>query len=253
MIKKVLLIAAALILAISCSKNNPTTPTNNGDTGIGNTGGGSIIEEGTGTSSPTTIADFLNKHAGTYHNKENSGAAIRIENGEIYYDYNMSSYQFIGKKTLSDNKLQIYGQNEGYSDINPYIYIFNFYDDSIKLYNKDVLLKEAFNKPNELVQIKKVAGLSAYEGNYYSFDRNIQKEYIHAIDKDGYFYGLQEFKDTNPTVQLKGNILEISYQQYFEGKTHSYRFTYILQNDIMIYGDLYYNGEYLDEYTLFTK
>ena len=52
MIKKVLLIAAALILAISCSKNNPTTPTNNGDTGIGNTGGGSIIEEGTGTSSP---------------------------------------------------------------------------------------------------------------------------------------------------------------------------------------------------------
>ena len=59
MIKKVLLIAAALILAISCSKNNPTTPTNNGDTGIGNTGDSGIIE---GPETPaTTVTEFLKK------------------------------------------------------------------------------------------------------------------------------------------------------------------------------------------------
>ncbi|MCZ9878956.1 hypothetical protein [Brachyspira hyodysenteriae] len=52
MIKKVLLIAAFIIFAVSCSKT-PTNPNN------GNTGDSGIINGGSGTTEPTAISDFL--------------------------------------------------------------------------------------------------------------------------------------------------------------------------------------------------
>lgn len=254
MLKKVLLMIAVMILAFSCSKT-PTDP-NNG--GTGNTGDGGIIDEGSGTSNPTTIADFLNKHTGRYYVEYNDGSQnveYVIDGGKIY---NYNNAEVSGTSTLleKENKLQIYvyGSTEPYSERNDRIYIFNFYDNSIKLYEKYVYQKEAFNKPNELVQIQKVNGLSIHEGNYYTWNSgSSQNEYIKnysfAIDKDGYIYGDQGMKDVNPTLQLKGNILEMSYQTKFEdGLTHSIKASLIFKNNVMIEGDAYIDGKTDDYY-----
>lgn len=60
MMKKVLLITAALILAISCS-GSPTDPNDTGD--------GGLIDEGSGITDPNQISAFLNNHQGRYYSE----------------------------------------------------------------------------------------------------------------------------------------------------------------------------------------
>lgn len=211
MIKKVLLIAAALILAISCSKNNPTTPTNNGDTGIGNTGGGSIIEEGTGTSSPTTIADFLSKHAGRYY----SGTSVyyRIEQGKIYEYDEKTEMQY--NKTLSGNKLQIeipgdMSSPNGY-DKNDAIEILNFSDGSLELFRKEIFLKESFSLDNQYEKFNTISGLANYEGNYYQYSGS-GRFCLFLIDNQGNIYFLKEqIASMIKECSLNQNILTITF------------------------------------------
>lgn len=226
MIKKVLLIAAALILAISCSKNNPTTPTNNGDTGIGNTGGGSIIEEGTGTSSPTTIADFLKKHEGRYYSEEFSEQYgittryiyYRIESGKIYEEESKTEIQ--GNKTISGNKLQIEiqgNQSSQYgSDWNPHIEILNFSDNSIQEFYKMVFTKENFTTLSGYDIVTTISQAGKYAGNYYVYggdtDTEITKEYLFTIDDKGNIYSVKDYV-SKIRCSLNGNVLTLEFPE----------------------------------------
>lgn len=253
MIKKVLLIAAALILAISCSKNNPTTPTNNGDTGIGNTGGGSIIEEGTGTSSPTTIADFLKKHEGRYYDEYEYQSGniniierdirLRIENGKIYNgnektENDMSQAKII----LSGNKLQLEFIGNDSLKENSGITLFNFTDNTIQVYAKQILKKENFQIPNGYIEVGTLNGAAAYTGSYYqwyqaSSSSPMVKSYIFTIDENGKIYAKQSMKDWK--YELNGNIL--SY--YITEENITLKYTFIMEQDRAINDVIYQNDE----------
>ncbi|WP_020003459.1 hypothetical protein [Brachyspira innocens] len=245
MIKKVLLIAAALILAISCSKNNPTTPTNNGDTGIGNTGGGSIIEEGTGTSSPTTIADFLKKHEGRYYIQYDKAINPQeiIENGKIY-DISSSEegVEITGQMTLLDNKLQIETINY-IEPMNKIIYLYTFENNGITKSTKDIYMKEPTSSTSGYKQLAKVNGLEKYAGSYYNYYYGTQnsmpeKSINFIIDNNGYIYtqipeGVQvQIKN----IALNGDNLVMEMSQIITENAQSYTYNVELS---MIFKDSY--------------
>ena len=77
MMKKVLLITAALILAISCSES-PTDPNGTGD--------GGLIDNG--ITDPNQISAFLNNHQGRYYSESSENG---ITSRYIYYriDWNI--------------------------------------------------------------------------------------------------------------------------------------------------------------------
>lgn len=250
MIKKVLLIAAALILAISCSKNNPTDPTNNGSV---NNGGGSIIDENTGTSNPTSISDFLKKHEGRYYDEYEYQSGniniierdirLRIENGKIYNgnektENDMSQAKII----LSGNKLQLEFIGNDSLKENSGITLFNFTDNTIQVYAKQILKKENFQIPNGYIEVGTLNGAAAYTGSYYqwyqaSSSSPMVKSYIFTIDENGKIYAKQSMKDWK--YELNGNIL--SY--YITEENITLKYTFIMEQDRAINDVIYQNDE----------
>ncbi|MEI0701353.1 hypothetical protein [Brachyspira intermedia] len=218
MIKKVLLIAAFIIFAVSCSKT-PTDPNN------GNTGDSGIINGGSGTTEPTAISDFLKNHSGRYY-VENTDTqygittryiGYRIEDGKIYE--NVSKNEMNGNKTLSGNKLQI--ESQGYqssqygSDWNPYIEILNFSDNTIQSFYKMIFTKENFATINGYEKITTINGAEKYAGNYYQYTGeapSITKYYLFTIDDKGNIYSEQKMA-SQLKCSLNGNILTLEFPQ----------------------------------------
>ena len=108
MLKKILLILAALIFAISCS--NPSNPNGNNNTGDGgnngnNTGNGGNTE--TGTTDPSKIAAFLQDKEGVYREEEDEKGhtKIKIKEGKVFYIQNLTWENVTPSITLfEDNK-----------------------------------------------------------------------------------------------------------------------------------------------------
>lgn len=244
MVKKILLITAFIIFAVSCSKT-PTDPNNNGS---GNTGDGGIIEEGTGTSDSTSIADFLKKHEGRYYEERNDGyiyVNCRIENGEIYESYN--STPISGTKILSGNKLQIQ-YKDSYN--NEKIYIFNFIDGKIYEYNKSICKKDNFSELQGFIKVgTPISSLAQYSGNYYTL-YNQEKEYSYIlIGNDGQIYapnytdesGTEIYKYKN--VSFANNTISISMSYSYQGESAEITITYLIKDGRLIDGDQYINGK----------
>ncbi|MEI0540531.1 hypothetical protein [Brachyspira pulli] len=221
MLKKVLLMIAVMIFAFSCS--SPSDP-NNG--GTGDTGDGSIIDEGSGTTDQTSISDFLKKYSGRYHSEvasEYGGMTryiyYRIEDGKIYEKESQIEMQY--KKTLLGNKIQveipgdetsIYG-----SDRNSNIEIFNFYNDKIQIFYKYVFQKENFNIPKGYEIVGTFSQAAQYAGNYYEYEgeegynEGIKKYNLFIIDESGNIY-IEKTPDAQTiTCTLKGNVLTLSF------------------------------------------
>lgn len=214
MMKKVLLITAALILAISCS-GSPTDPNGTGD--------GGLIDNG--ITDPTTISDFLNKNQGRYYIEETDGniyVSYRIEGGKIYEDESATEIQ--GSKTLSDNKLQVeipgntssqYGE-----DWNPRMLILNFSDSSIQLFQKVIFSKENFSTINGYKVIGTFSGLKKYAGNYYRYQgyndptgkEKIEKFYLFTIDNNGNIYITQDMVN-QVQCSVSGDELTLDFTQ----------------------------------------
>lgn len=240
MIKKVLLIAAFIIFAVSCSKT-PTDP-NNGNNNNGNTGDGGMINEGTGTVDPNEIAIFLGKHSGRFYYKSTQEiyVDIRIENSKIYNTIDKTEIK--DKIILSGNKLQIETVgNESYgnaNDRNSRIYVYDFTDNNnVKLFTKYIFIKENFNKPADYVKIGQISGAGIYAGSYYEWVTgtdytSIVKDYMFAIDQDGNIYADKSME--NVTCSLSGNILDLTFT------TMGMKYSYILEANraiISIYDD----------------
>lgn len=194
MMKKVLLITAALILAISCS-GSPTDPNDTGD--------GGLIDEGSGITDPNQISAFLNNHQGRYYSESSENGITsryidyRIEGSKIYEEKSTTEMQ--GSKTLSGNKLQveIIGNPSASSDYerNSYMTIFNFSDSSIKVFQKLIFSKDNFSGISGYQIIGTFNGLKKYAGNYYQYQSSsgvIEKAYFFTIDSSGNIYFAQD-------------------------------------------------------------
>lgn len=192
MMKKVLLITAALILAISCSES-PTDPNGTGD--------GGLIDNG--ITDPNQISAFLNNHQGRYYSESSENGITsryidyRIEGSKIYEEKSTTEMQ--GSKTLSGNKLQveIIGNPSASSDYerNSYMTIFNFSDSSIKVFQKFIFSKDNFSGISGYQIIGTFNGLKKYAGNYYQYQSSsgvIEKAYFFTIDSSGNIYFAQD-------------------------------------------------------------
>ncbi len=245
MLKKVLLMIAVMIFAFSCSKT-PTDP-NNG--GTGNTGDGGIIDEGSGTSNPTTISDFLKKHSGRYYDEYESGNIImkdimlRIENGKMYDGTEKTEMDSSKSKiTLSGNKLQIEITGNDSLKENSGITVLNFANNNIQMFPKQIFKKENFQIPNGYVEVGTVNGAAAYAGSYYQWYQDssqspLVKSYVFTIDENGKIYARQSMKDWK--YELNGNIL--SY--YITEENITIKYTFIMEQDRAINDGIYENDK----------
>ncbi|MEI0557982.1 hypothetical protein [Brachyspira intermedia] len=243
MIKKVLLIAAFIIFAVSCSKT-PTDPTNNG-----NTGDSGIIE---GPETPTTtVTEFLKKYSGRYYEENTDGAiymSYRIENGEIYESHNSSP--IVGKKILSGNKLQIeYQDNNGNSKIT----ILNFINNNIYQYRKNIFKKESFSEQIGFIKVgNPISSLSQYSGNYYTsgmYENQEEKYYSLLIGNDGQVYFMNPTDDNEmpvynfKTVNFANNSISISMSYSYQGQSVEVTIIYSIKDGKLIGTDTYFDGK----------
>lgn len=244
MIKKLFLITAALILAVSCSKS-PTNPN-----GSGNTGDGGIIDGGSGTSDPTAISEFLKQYTGRYYQEYSSGSIYveyRIENGELYESYNSTPVN--GTRTLSGNKLQIESQdNYGNDEIT----ILNFINDNIYKYYKSIYKKESFSEQSGFIKVgNPISTLSQYSGSYYTsyiYENQEEKYYSLLIGNDGQVYFQNPTDNGIPiynfkTVNFANNIISISMSYSYQGESAEITITYLIKDGRLIDSDQYMNGQ----------
>ena len=256
MLKKVLLMIAVMIFAFSCS--SPSNP-NNG--GTGDTGDGSIIDEGSGTSNPTTIADFLNKHAGRYYYQSDNGHIYveeRIENGKIY-DTSLSEegLEITGTMTLSksDNKLQI--ETVQYLEpLNKVIYLYTFNNNGMSKSVKSIYMKDPVSSTTGYKQLAKVNGLEKYAGAYYNYYYSSpqvqpEKSINFIIDNNGYIYVPipEQIQIQIKNITLNGDNLVIQMTQVVpeeNGQSYTYNVeqSIILKNNYFIENYTKVNGEY---------
>ncbi|WP_157150335.1 hypothetical protein [Brachyspira sp. SAP_772] len=212
MMKKVFLITAALILAISCS-GSPTDPT----------GDGGLIDEGSGTTDPNQISAFLNKYPGRYYVEDADGAIYinyRIEGSKIYEGESTTEMQ--GSKTLSGNKLQVeipgntssqYG-----SDWNTSMEILNFSDSGIQVFQKLILSKDNFSTISGYQKVTTISGLKKYAGNYYQYQgyndgtgsSTVEKYSIFTIDSSGNIY-ITNNMASQTRCSLDGDVLTLDF------------------------------------------
>lgn len=213
MMKKVLLIAAAFILAISCSKS-PTDPNDNNN----DTGDGGLIDEDSGIKDQTTISDFLNKNQGRYYIEGADGTIsviYRIEGGKIYE----SETEMQGNKILSGSKLQVeipvnLSGTSAYEK-NSYIMIFNFSDSGIKVFYKLVFAKDDFSNIDGYQKIGTFSELGQYAGNYYQYDEDssasqIIKYNLFKIDDSGNIY-VEQSMASEVNCSLNGEELTLDF------------------------------------------
>lgn len=258
MLKKVLLIAAALILAISCSES-PTDPNNN------NTGDGDLIDEGSGTTNPTEISAFLNEHAGRYYSQYDKSISIRerIEDGKIYNDMYSSeeNLEITGTMTLLDNKLQI--ETTNYSKpLNKLIYLYTFNNNGISKSIKDIYEKEPVSSTTGYRQLAKVNGLEKYAGTYYNYSYmssgelppQPEKSIYLIIDNSGYIYVpiSEQAQVQIKNIALNGNnlVMEMSHTMTENGQSYTYNVeqSIIFKNNYIIENYIKVNGEYQQLY-----
>ncbi|KLI43196.1 hypothetical protein [Brachyspira hyodysenteriae] len=247
MIKKVLLIAAFIIFAVSCSKT-PTDPTNNG-----NTGDSGIIDGGSGTSDETKISTFLSKHTGRYYQDASYGyinVSYKIENGEIYEAHSQSPIN--GTKTLleSENKLQL-EYKDNYN--NDKIIILNFINGNIYKYSKSIYKQETFSEKANFIKLgSPISSLATYKGNYYTLYSTAsgeEKEYYLLIGNDGQVY-VRRYTDPSgvdiynyKSINFANNIISINLLYSYEGQSAEATLTYLIKDGKLIDGDQYMNGQ----------
>ena len=232
MIKKVLLMIAVMIFAFSCSK----TPTEPNGSGTGDTGNGSIIEEGTGTSNPASISEFLKKHSGVYSAKEDGMERVyyRIENGVMYNGLTENIVD--AQKTLLNNKLELYytgnPSGTGYEK-NDEMATLNFLNDgNIDQRYNGVFVKEQYKKVYDIKWGNPIDGLKQYSGNYFQYDDDYPegKYYNLSIDENGQIYN--EIDAQNVNISLNNNVLVIEAQVAGpESGTIKFKYEYYLQDD----------------------
>ncbi|MCZ9896557.1 hypothetical protein OFP91_00740 [Brachyspira hyodysenteriae] len=261
MIKKVLLIAAFIIFAVSCSKT-PTNPNN------GNTGDSGIINGGSGTTEPTAISDFLKNHSGRYYYQYDDGSFYvreKIENGKIY---DMSSseedVEITGNMILLDNKLQI-ETVKYYEPLNKVIYLYTFNNNGISKSTKNIYEKEPVSSTTGYKQLAKVNGLEKYAGAYYNYyykssgglPPQPEKNINIIIDNNGYIYAQisEQIQIQINNITLNGDTLVIKMSQVVpreNGQSYTYNVeqSMIFKNNYAIDNNIKVNGEYqgLDEY-----
>lgn len=235
MIKKVLLIVAALILAISCSEP-PTDPNNNGNnTGNGNNngnGGNTIITD------PNKISEFLQNHEGRYYNElENYTTFFRVENGKIYASAETTELP-LDKMTLSGNKIKLEYEGNDANKESSSMTVFNFINDTLQVNTFPIYKKEAFSIPQNYVEVPNITASASYTGNYYNWSEGSSgkdKYYFISIDSNGKIY---VSKDSNKIFELNGNILSVT-ETVSEGNS---KYEYIIENDKLVGDKIFLNG-----------
>ena len=196
MIKKVLLIAAFIIFAVSCG-GSPTDSTqggSNNNNNSGNTGNGG----NTNTTDPNKISEFLKNHEGRYYNVSDAYSTyLRVENGKIYFGQNKTEEVF-DKISLSGNDITVETKDQ--------ITIYNFDNNVVNVYSKIICQKEVFSAPQNLVAVNILSDAAVYSGNYYVlYSDGVRKDYYLAIGPDGQIYSQNHLKDF--TFTLNGNKL----------------------------------------------
>ena len=159
----------------------------------------------------------------------NAGKSFNVKPFTRFEDISSRTSQSVQQIViiLSGNKLQIEFIGNDSLKENSGITIFNFTDNIIQLYPKQIYKKENFQIPNGYIEVGTLNGAAIYAGSYYQWYQDtsespLVKSYIFTIDENGKIYGKQWMKDDGVIFELNGNIL--SYKFTRDGITTKYNF-----------------------------